>query len=55
MDLLKKIGFMKRVRMHKRRGGVCLSIAWKGLVIIGIEDIGIISQLKNLGEIHSIF
>ena len=33
-----KIGFMHRVWLHKRMGGVCLSIASKGLAIIKIGD-----------------
>ena len=33
-----KIGFVQRVWLHKRTCGVCLSIASKGLVIIGIDD-----------------
>ena len=32
------IGFMHRVWLHKRMGGVCLSITSKGLAITGIRD-----------------
>lgn len=33
-----KLGFLQKVWLHKSTGGVCMSIASKGLAITGIDD-----------------